>query len=280
MIAFTTGGPCIQRASNFLKTRKTMVEDDDRSALPMAIPGDRLFAQLMELWVKPEILRRQEGGAAPRPMTVNAAQVIFFPDEQAPLVRLNREIRLEAKAAVESATDFEIGQIAELKEFALTTTRLPESEYADCGHITAVRTGGEWLVAFDGRYNRGLASQHIERAAEFSACAVGALQSELVAAAIDNLHSAAELAARATLLLLPDQRFREKATHRAIHSRFNRWAKLGNVDGKYRDALNRLVELRPQARYLKGALAVSIEDVHLLSDVVAEMITDAQKQVD
>jgi len=57
---------------------------------------------------------------------------------------------------------------------------------------------------------------------------------------VDTLFSAAELAARAHLLGIPDREFTRKGTHKSIQIRFNKWANIGNAKPPHRDVLNTL----------------------------------------
>lgn len=59
---------------------------------------------------------------------------------------------------------------------------------------------------------------------------------------LDNLFNAAELAARAILLSVPDPQFRKRGSHATIHSRINLEAKLGNLDPGHAQAFNRLMD--------------------------------------
>src|SRR5437867_7604353 len=100
-----------------------------------------------------------------------------------------------------------------------------------------------------------MSERHLRDARQFLDSARYCQQRSAWSPFVDNLFSAAELAARAILLLLPDPKFRRKGTHKAIHSRFNSFAKLGNVLPAGRDVFNKLHGLRPAARYQAKTLA-------------------------
>jgi len=115
-----------------------------------------------------------------------------------------------------------------------------------------------WFMSFDFVYNKGLSRRHIETAEEFIATARTALEHGLLVAFVDNLFSAAELLAKAVLLCeFSDADFRRKATHKAIQSRFNRFAHLGNVHPEYVETFNKLANLRYPTRYLESSLSLS-----------------------
>lgn len=96
---------------------------------------------------------------------------------------------------------------------------------------------------------------------------------------VDNLFSAAELLARSILLSAPDPEFREKATHKAIKSRYNHEYQLGNLDVSHRAAFNKLSDLRGGARYLKGDVSISEAEAQELLDAVRDMMEDADCRV-
>ena len=91
-----------------------------------------------------------------------------------------------------------------------------------------------------------------------------------------NLFSASELCAKAILLSLPDKKLKEKGTHKGIHTRFNRFASLGNVREKHKDVFNRLHLMRGKARYLKGELTLTPEQSEALLGTVRDMIDFAK----
>lgn len=95
---------------------------------------------------------------------------------------------------------------------------------------------------------------------------------------MDNLFSASELAAKAILLAMPGKEFKEKTTHKAIHSRFNRFANLGNVEKDHKDVFNRLHSMRAKARYLDGELVLAPEEARRMLDVAKELIGLARQR--
>ncbi len=53
--------------------------------------------QLMEIFISPEVSRRQEAGELPKPLELHAAQIIFYPDGRKPEVRINSEAKVIGK---------------------------------------------------------------------------------------------------------------------------------------------------------------------------------------
>jgi HEPN domain-containing protein len=161
----------------------------------------------------------------------------------------------------------------------LDKIRLTDEEDPDCGHATLIGIGNTWVIAFDFRYNKGLAQKHIEAAKQFYESAEFAFKRGYRSSCLDNLFSTAELAAKAVLLLIPDPKFRKKTTHGGIQLRYNRLADLGNVERKHREALNKLTGLRARARYLQGNVPISDEEIHALLENVKKMIADASESI-
>ena len=115
-----------------------------------------------------------------------------------------------------------------------------------------LKFNGSWIMAFDFIYNKALAKKTIKTAKEFIEAAEFSFSHQSWSAFADNLFSAAELLAKATLLAAwSDPEFREKTNHPAIHSRYNRFAHLGNINPVHALTFNKLSKMRYPARYSK-----------------------------
>ncbi len=157
--------------------------------------------------------------------------------------------------------------------------RLPDDEDPNCGHITLHRFADQWSIAFDLIYNKGISSEHLVAAEEFLKSSEAALEQQRYRVVLDNLFSAAELAAKALLLSTPRPRDQIKMGHGRIHSLFNLQAKLGNVSAGHRNAFNKLSQLRSSARYLKKPLTITDEEVTKLVTSIRDAIDDARSRV-
>lgn len=222
----------------------------------------RTFAHAMELWFEPEIRRRQEAGTAPKPYPLRAAQVILYADARPHEVRLNEEVQAIGEMKLKDSVSKLKGEPVYLSEIEETPSiRLPDSEDPNCGHFTLLLLGDRWYGAFDFRYNKGKASELLAAAEEFLAAASQALSEGRSRAAIDNLFSAAELAAKAYVITTPLPGDEDIRSHGRIHARFNMFARHGNVDPDQRRTFNALSECRTRARYVSGPLDVTADDV-------------------
>jgi uncharacterized protein (UPF0332 family) len=214
------------------------------------------------------------------PFDLRGAQIIFFADGKKPEIRINSEIRAIASVKLRKGISKNKGDPILANEVeGLDKIRLTDEENPDCGHATLIRIGNTWVIAFDFRYNKGLAQKHINVAKQFYESAEFAFNRKNRSSCLDNLFSAAELASKAVLLLAPDPKFMKKTTHGAIQLRYNKFADLGNVEPKYREALNRLTGLRARARYLQGDVPISDEEIHGLLENVKKMIADASERI-
>lgn len=222
----------------------------------------RTFTHAMELWFEPEIRRRQDVGTAPKPYPLRAAQVIIYADDRTHLVRLNEEVQAIGEMKLKEGVTKAKGEPVSLSEIEeIPSIRLPDSEDPNCGHFTLLLLGDQWYGIFDFRYNKGKAAELLTAADEFLATASHAVSTGHRRAAIDNLFSAAELAAKAYVITTPWQGDREIKNHGRIHARFNFFAKHGNVDADHRRTFNALSEARSQARYVTGALEISDAEI-------------------
>lgn len=239
--------------------------------------GRKVFEQFMDLFVTPEVKRQQKTGELDTPLDLHAAQIIFFPDGRKPQVRINSEVRAFGKIKLKSGISKKAGDpIFEHELEGLGEINLTEEDDPDCGHATLLQIVGRWTIAFDFRYNKALSTKHIETAEQFYDSAEFSFNQNNWSPFIDNLFSATELLAKSTLLLMPDPKFRKKATHRAIQIRYNRFADIGNVEPIYRETFNKLSGLRDRARYLKDDISISEYEARRLLDIVKNMIEDAR----
>lgn len=157
----------------------------------------RALQQFMDIYVLPEIGRRQELGLLDKPLNLRAAQIIFFPDRRTPEVRINSEVKAIGEVKLKDGVTKKPGEaVFESEREGLGKINLTDEDDPDCGHATMVKLG-------DFRYNKGLSREHIGRAEEFYAAAKFSLDKGNIAACFDNLYSAAELAAKAFLLTIP-----------------------------------------------------------------------------
>ena len=122
-----------------------------------------------------------------------------------------------------------------------------------------IRMGDGWFAAFDFRYNRSLTTLHVEAAREFCACAEFALRKGYIRGFAENLYAAAELVAKAELLLLARPSLVElpgelrKIGHGIVKSDYNRLAHTGFFSHEHSQLLNLVIGERPAARYLAGS---------------------------
>ena len=206
----------------------------------------------------------------------------MFPDERQPLVRLNDEVRAKARVSFKKGILKKPNEPVYEKEIKkIEHVVLGPDDNPDCGYIFLYFYGTTALMFFDFRRNKALAQQHIQRAKDFLKVASQSWQDGNLAPCIDNLFNAAELSAKAALLVMYDypRSLRLKSSHRAIHIRYNQYANLGKVMPRYKETYNKLAGLRDAARYLRGNLPELIDsDVREMLEVVKGMIEDAERR--
>ena len=242
---------------------------------------ERFFSEILDIFVTPEVKRRQEAGLIPKPFALTAAQVIFYPDRRPNEVRINSEVQGQFKAETKiDLTGKQKGDPVYAHEIeALHAFRILNDDDPDCGHITILRIGDWWWITFDLIYNKGISARHIEAANQFLENAEHSLNKGHWSAFVDCLFSAAELSAKAVLLVTPDPRFREKTSHKAIHQRFNQWGHLGNIEQSQVVVFNRLSKLRASARYSPGSLSIERKQAEQWLQAVRELRDRANQQL-
>jgi uncharacterized protein (UPF0332 family) len=251
-----------------------MAEPDDK------IFGERVFQQFMDLFITPEVRKRQEAGSLPAPVTLDAAQIIFFPDGRPPKVHINREVSAIGKVKLKKGVKKDKGDPIFLSDIDGIEDIQPHGEeFADCGHATLMKFGSEWTIAFNFVYNKALSRRHVDTAQQFLEAADFAYEKKLWSALVDNLFSASELCARSLLLGMPDEKYRSKGTHSTTHNRFNRFGSIGNVDPDHLSAFNRLSQLRSRARYVKSKLELDEAFAKQLLQAVKGLYEQARSRV-
>lgn len=235
--------------------------------LPQSV-AEGAMRQLVANYIAPEVARRRSAGTLSAGARIERAQVVFFPDHRRPFVRLNDEVHAIVDASLREGTIKRPGDAIFVDDLAAINRISLTDDEPECGHATMVLLGSRWVFGFDARYNRKLAREHLDLADQFLALARLALKRSWHGPFVDNLFSAAELAAKATLLLLPDATFAKKTTHKNITRKYRWFAELGNVDVEFRKALDQLGRWRVGARYLgKTKHSAATGGSHLLTTV-------------
>ncbi len=240
--------------------------------------AQRLFDQALDLWVRPEIERRRQRGVIIGEFDLRAAQVVMPSpvDDQVLRVRLNEEVRAVAsvklRGSVEAGDSIYESQVEEIREMRLTDEEDPNS-----GHLTMMRVRGNWHIHFDFRRDRARAQEHLDRASDFLEAAKDSFSANRLAPAVDNLFSAAELAARAELMVCGFYPEKPQKTHPSTKSWYNRWTNLGNAPVESSAVLNKLADLRPKARYVEGQLPTGSH--HEALQAVGRMIEHARTRL-
>jgi hypothetical protein len=227
---------------------------------------EMVIRQALDFWINPEIERRRGAGTLPDDFALSAAQIIFEPDTEMPVVRLNEEVKaallVKPKRDVSEGEELTAEDIASYEDIILT------EDDPNAGHITIVPHQGHWALSFDFRRNASLIGEHAEAAREFIDAATWAREASKLAPFVDNLFSATELMAKGLLLWMPDKSLLDGRSHGRIHSRFNYERKMDNVDPRFAALLNQLAALRRPARYLS-------RDFTLTNDEMDEMLAVA-----
>jgi len=234
----------------------------------------RTFDHVMEIWFEPEIRRRQEQGSAQKPFPLRAAQVIIYPDNRPHEIRLNEEVQAIGHMKLKDSVTKNEGDPVYLHELEeVPSIHLPETADPNCGHFTLLLIGDRWYGSFDFRYNKGKASELLAVAEEFFETASAALAAGRLRPAIDNLFSAAELAAKAYVMSTPLPGDSEKKCHGLVHSRFNMFSRHGNIESEHRKAFNALANARANARYVQGTFAERPELIAKWQSDIGDLIS-------
>jgi uncharacterized protein (UPF0332 family) len=242
--------------------------------------GEKIFSSLLDVYISPEIERRQEIGTLSNTFSLERAQIIFYPDEHPPVVLLNEELKgIEAIIKIKEGVNKKPGEpIFENEIEGIQKSTLKEP-YTNCAHVTIIKLNNLWNIIFNFTYNKDKAKKHIEIAKQFWTLAKVAYKNELWNAFYDNLFSAVELSMKAFFLLFPDKAF-YKDTHNGLSTSVNRFANLGNIQISHKSTFNKLSGRRNQARYLQGGdLKIDVDEARNYLKTVDEMIEDCSLRV-
>jgi len=217
------------------------VSDEERN--------NRTFTQMFEAYFGPEIERRQRKGILSGDFALYMGQVLF-PIEGKAIVHLNEEAKgvalMRANRPVQAGDKVTTEDLGRIERFDLPDDLL------DNGHFTIIRTADRWHMFFNFLSGRRKAQDRLRLALEFLEAARDATLKGHAGPSIDNLFSAAELTAKAELMLHRSEASRAKS-HKPIASAINMWSKLGNIERPFVELFNRLAEQRPNARYADSA---------------------------
>ncbi|GES43143.1 hypothetical protein RsS62_23950 [Rhizobium dioscoreae] len=221
-------------------------ERDENAFVPDSDFGNACLTNMLDLFITPEVMRRQEAGLLPVPLYLEKGQVIFRTDGSAPVVRINNEARVVMNVRVNpSVRNMTVGEEISLDDIdEFHSISLPEDE-EDFGHFTFVNFGARAFVSFDFHYNRSTSRSLVSLANDYADAAELCLKNNLYKPYIDGIFNACELAARARLVT----EGHEGKGHGATHSRVNLHGKLGNINSAFVDLFNKAGQARSSARY-------------------------------
>jgi hypothetical protein len=229
-----------------------------------------------EIWFDPEVERRRVAGQLGQDFQVWAAQAVMNVG-QPTVVRLNEEIKALLKVKLDrDVTKGDPALWSDLKD--IQDLELGSTD-ANAGHLTVIRSGPGWFLAFDFRYNANRANDLLDAAREFAKTAEEAWLAERLRAFAENLFAAVELAVKATLLTLPDEDLLKTKRHGVISGKYNRWAKVGNAEKAHAKLLNRLAELRDAARYVSRPFTLSPDEGNGMLEGARSILADAELRI-
>jgi uncharacterized protein (UPF0332 family) len=238
--------------------------------------ASRALKQAFQLWFEPEIKRRVAEGRIGKDFSVWAAQVVMNLDAD-PVVRINNEVRGAFVArAGKIGSKAKAGETIRLRDLSQIESVELTDEDPNAGHLTAIVHHRRWHVFFDFRYNAGRIESLLRAADEFLAAATTAAERGHAIATIDNLYDSVQLMAKSFLLTTPERAALESKTHGFIETRFNRQAKLGNVERASADLLNRLARLRPQTRYAFEPVRIAQSELQQMLESAGKMRADIE----
>jgi uncharacterized protein (UPF0332 family) len=237
--------------------------------------GPRILEQAFELWITPERNRRLENGSLSADDPLIAAQVLFHVN--APIeVRLNEQVRalsrVRATRPMEAGEEVRASDISEILSINLT----PEDPNA--AHVTLILHQNAWHISFNFQYNRGKSQQLIFTAREYFDASKEALEKGRLRVFVDNLYSSVELAAKARLILIPNESHLKAKSHEYVLREFNKLTKDRNVSQSHSRLLNELQRMRNPAKYSMDTFVLDLDRGAEMLFIAEEMISSAERE--
>jgi hypothetical protein len=231
--------------------------------------GEHLVENLFATWIDRELEQRATGLTRAH---IYRAVVELPPSGGAPVIRINEEVSLQARAVASSP--IRKGEPVTADNISSLEAFWPVDVHPDSGWLAYVVVGESAHVAFDLRYNKqrnaellGLADDYLD--------VVDAVREFALRPAIDNLLSAAELTVQAQML--------SQAQETKFHNVRDRWLRenerLGNAPEGFFSTLQRLRRERAAARYGDGVLGVTADELSALIVTVRSMVEHAADQI-
>jgi len=236
----------------------------------------KLFQQIIDIFVLPEIERRKEMNNLPSNFKLEKIQIIFSLKSGRNYVRLNKDVKAIIKCKVNK--NIKEGDIVYEKDMdRIESIELKEID-SNYGHITLFFFKENWVISFDFRYNKEISKEHIQASKEFYESARDNLKNKRLRPFFEDAFASAELSAKSILLSLPDKKMLKGTSHRYRVSTFNNWANLGNVKIEFSTTLSKLNSLRSSARYLSSNNFTK-DDPHKILSILNEMIKFAEESL-
>jgi len=246
--------------TELLESAKRMTKDETRHMDNNQEIARRLLEQAFELWVGPEIERRQAAGLLPDGFVPFAAQIIMNVDAST-AVRLNEELsgrlRVKTISAIDKGDIVRFNDILEIESMELSA-RDPNA-----AHITLISHRDRWWIGFDFHYNAARTADVLDVALEFLETAQEALRAGRLRAFADTFFSALELLAKTWLLRFPYRGYLEYlggVHHGTVKNEFNEMSeKTKHVDDEYLTVFNRFNKIRDKARYSIAPIPITTD---------------------
>jgi hypothetical protein len=280
VVPFRTTLSVLKSKRAYLAATTKMSEPSDQSPEGFSVDtGPALLRQAFELWINPEINRRQAEGKLTDGIDLFTAQIVFHIDLPVE-IRLNHEVKAQAQMQLSRSfrpgDPITIGDVEEIVSVDLT------DDDANSAHITLIRTGPEiWMVAFNAQYNRGRARALISIASEYIQLARYALSKGFYRGFVDTLFSAVELSAKARLILIPNPHTLLSRSHKYIVTQFNMiGGKLRNAPQPHVTLVNKLSAMRAPAKYSIEPFFIEPGEAEILLQDGEEMISLVSKTID
>jgi hypothetical protein len=233
--------------------------------------GQKVFQQVMNIWIIPEIERRKNLGRIDKKFILRGAQIVFSLDWKFPKIRINEEV----KAIIEGkpTRDIKKGEAVYEKDLEMIGNIKLTDDDSNCGHITVLRFKDSWIVSFDAHYNQKIRKEYLDASKDFYESAIENLNKKRLRVFYDNAFSSAELCAISILLSWSNKKIINNKRH---NQRIEIFKSSEGKKDDYSILLKKLNGIRKSARYLSNT-SFKYENPERIKITLKEMINFAEK---
>jgi hypothetical protein len=212
-----------------------------------------MAANVLDEIIYPEVMKLIKEGRLPLNFRLWKVHLLMFGDEFRNEILLNDDVRFLGNVLFENDKAFEEGEPVSQGDIKDILGLYPSTKCdPNAGHVMLVKVKGKWYYAAELIYDKDRVKKRFETSKSFLKVSNYCLENSLWGPFVDNVFSATELSIQSILLLQHHPTFSVNQGHDETITLFSAYARNGNIETKFSDHYQKLIELRKNGRYLTG----------------------------